>query len=68
MGLFAFDIPETGGLLLAHDGSNTMFYMTMHLYPDTDSGVVAVTNQGDDAARDAVIELRDALLEEFSIP
>ncbi|MFW6181579.1 MAG: hypothetical protein ACOC8N_07510 [Spirochaetota bacterium] len=55
-------------LLLAHDGSNTMFYTTMYLYPGTDSGVIVVTNQGDTAARDAVIELRDALLEEFTIP
>jgi hypothetical protein len=45
-----------------------MFYMTMQFYPDSDSGIIAATNQGDAAARDAVFALRDELLTEYSIP
>ncbi|MCI0462993.1 MAG: beta-lactamase family protein [Gemmataceae bacterium] len=56
------DDPRAGGLLLAHDGSNTLNYATAWVAPGRDFAVLVATNQGGDAASTACHEARDLLL------
>ncbi|MBN1685681.1 MAG: beta-lactamase family protein [Spirochaetales bacterium] len=59
LGWFVF---RTGdGLVLTHDGSNTMFYSSIYLLPEKDIGVVVTANSG--GAEKAVHELTQYLLE-----
>jgi CubicO group peptidase (beta-lactamase class C family) len=46
--------PWAGGTALTHAGSNTMFFATAWLAPAKDRALLAVTNQGGDAAALAV--------------
>jgi len=41
-----FVYKNENGLVLTHDGSNTMFYSTMHLLPEKNIGVVVTANSG----------------------
>jgi CubicO group peptidase (beta-lactamase class C family) len=58
--------PKGKGLVLGHDGSNEQNYCTALLLPDRNLGVLVATNQGGDAARDACIEVRDALVKKWT--
>lgn len=49
-----------GAPLLAHDGSNSMFYSTMRVVPDQDWGLVVAANAG--SAQRLVTELADHLI------
>ena len=54
-----------GGLVLAHDGSNTMNYAVAWLAPAKDFAVLVATNQGGTDAKKACHEATDQLIERY---
>jgi CubicO group peptidase (beta-lactamase class C family) len=56
---------RAGGLLLQHDGSNSMSYATAWMAPGRDLAVLVVTNQGGAAAEKACHEASDRLLDKY---
>jgi CubicO group peptidase (beta-lactamase class C family) len=57
--------PRAGGLLLTHDGSNTMNYATAWVAPGRDYAVLVVANQGMPAGEDGCHAARDQILKRF---
>jgi CubicO group peptidase (beta-lactamase class C family) len=57
---------RAGGLVLMHDGSNTMNYSSAWLAPERDLAVLVACNQGGPAAQKACHEARDLLIRGFS--
>jgi CubicO group peptidase (beta-lactamase class C family) len=57
--------PRAGGLVLSHDGSNTMNFATAWLAPGRDFAVLVTCNQGGDEARKACHQVRDQIIKEF---
>jgi CubicO group peptidase (beta-lactamase class C family) len=51
-----------GGTVLQHSGSNTMNYCVLWVAPQRDVAVLAVTNQGGDAAQKAGNEAAEAMI------
>jgi CubicO group peptidase (beta-lactamase class C family) len=56
---------RAGGLLLAHDGSNTMNHCTAWVAPGRDFAVLVVTNQGGEAGSKACHETLDLMLQTY---
>jgi CubicO group peptidase (beta-lactamase class C family) len=56
---------RTGGLVLEHDGSNSMNYCTAWLAPERHFAVLVACNQGGDPGRKACEEARTQLLDEY---
>jgi CubicO group peptidase (beta-lactamase class C family) len=56
---------RAGGLVLAHDGSNTMNHCTAWVAPGRNFAVLVVCNQGGDAGEEACAEARRRLLDEY---
>jgi CubicO group peptidase (beta-lactamase class C family) len=52
----------TRGPVLTHDGSNTLWYATAWIAPESDIAFLAVANQGDSAGRQATDEAVAALI------
>jgi CubicO group peptidase (beta-lactamase class C family) len=57
LGWIAGERPWAGGKVLAHDGSNTMFYASVWLAPARNLLFLVATNAGNDSAQKAVDEL-----------
>jgi CubicO group peptidase (beta-lactamase class C family) len=53
------------GVILGHDGSNTLNYASAILVPSKDVAILVVTNQGGKKANAACHELRNALLKKL---
>lgn len=54
-----------GRRVLAHDGSNTMFYCSMAIFPDDGDAIIVLANRGDGPAGAAVGRLVSYLAERF---
>lgn len=54
-----------GGVRLAHDGSNTLWYAVVLLAPRRDRAILVVCNSGSSAAEEAVDETAKVLIERF---
>ena len=57
--------PWADGPILTHTGSNTMWFAAVWAAPDADFAVLAVCNQGGDAAAAATDAACAALIERF---
>jgi CubicO group peptidase (beta-lactamase class C family) len=57
--------PRVGGLVLSHDGSNTMNFATAWLAPGRDFAVLVVANQGMPAGEEGCHEAREQILMRF---
>ena len=62
-GWLYYKLPK--GVVLSHDGSNTLNYATAILVPSKDTAILIVTNQGGKKANVACHQLRDALLKKL---
>lgn len=56
---------RAGGLVLTHDGSNTMNYCTAWVAPGRDLAILVATNQGGDPGNKACHEALDLLLKQY---
>lgn len=65
LGWFSYYDGSLKSQVLSHDGSNTMFYSTINVYPDIDSAVVVLCNSGTEAAKMAVAEVREYLVDSY---
>ncbi len=54
-------MPELGGAVLTHDGSNTFWYAAIRVAIDADRVYLVTTNAGDTAATEAVYDVLSAL-------
>jgi CubicO group peptidase (beta-lactamase class C family) len=61
MGWGVVELPFHRGTVLAHDGSNMMWYASIQLYLADDRAIFVVTNQGGDGATAACSEVSVAL-------
>jgi CubicO group peptidase (beta-lactamase class C family) len=62
LGWIAVERPWGGGMVLTHNGCNTMSYAVAWLAPKRDFAVLVCCNQGDDAAAKACDEAASALI------
>jgi CubicO group peptidase (beta-lactamase class C family) len=62
MGWLVLELPSHRGTLLAHDGSNTMWYASLRLFLSDNRALLIVTNQGGDGATAACAEVTRALV------
>ncbi len=65
LGWFSFYDGNIKSQVLSHDGSNTMFYSTIIVYPDIASAVAVLCNSGTEAAKKAVTDIRKYLVDYF---
>jgi CubicO group peptidase (beta-lactamase class C family) len=69
MGWIVTERPWAGGRVLAHSGSNTMWYATVFIAPKRDVAFLAVTNIGGTAGQQACDEALSALIKhELQLP
>ena len=59
-------VPQAGGTVLAHDGSNTMWYARVKILPTRNIAVLVTCNAADPGAQKAVAAASNALLIKFA--
>jgi CubicO group peptidase (beta-lactamase class C family) len=66
MGWGVRELPAGGGQLLAHSGSNTMWYAVIQIVPSRGVAVMVATNCGGEAAEKACGEAIRKLRDQYS--